>query len=124
MKGKYRALLWLLPFAVFYLAFQVAPLAWVAGNSFWSDVNSRWGLDNYHDILTSPFYLQAISFSLDISFWSSVYGLLISLVAGYDLRLLAQSKLHRFMLAFTNRTSNFACAPLPVAFIILLVLNG
>lgn len=30
MKGKRVALLWLLPFAVFYLAFQVAPLAWVA----------------------------------------------------------------------------------------------
>lgn len=62
MKGKRIALLWLLPFALFYIAFQLAPLIWVAGNSFWSDVNSRWGVDNYHDILTSPFYLQAIRF--------------------------------------------------------------
>ncbi|WP_276972939.1 ABC transporter permease [Tatumella ptyseos] len=124
MKGKRVALLWLLPFAVFYLAFQVAPLAWVAGNSFWSDVNSRWGLDNYHDILTSPFYLQAIRFSLDISFWSSLYGVLISLVAGYSLSQLAESKLHRFLVAFTNMTSNFAGVPLAFAFIILLGLNG
>lgn len=124
MKGKRIALLWLLPFAVFYIAFQVAPLVWVAGNSFWSDVNSRWGLDNYHDILTSPFYLQALRFSLDISFWSSFYGLIISLVAGYSLHQLGNGRFHRFMMAFTNMTSNFAGVPLAFAFIILLGLNG
>lgn len=124
MKAKRIALLWLLPFAVFYIAFQVAPLVWVAGNSFWSDVNSRWGLDNYHDILTSPFYQQALRFSLDISFWSSCYGLIISLVAGYSLHQLGNGRFHRFMMSFTNMTSNFAGVPLAFAFIILLGLNG
>ena len=39
MKGKGFALLLLLPFALFWVAFQLAPLLWIAINSFWSDMN-------------------------------------------------------------------------------------
>ncbi|MFS2224075.1 ABC transporter permease [Pantoea sp. B65] len=124
MKGKGIALLCLLPFALFYLAFQIAPLLWVAVNSFWSQVNEAWGWDNYHDILTSPFYLQAMRNSLDIAFWSSVYGLLIALIGGYSLHQIGSGRLHRFFMSFTNMTSNFAGVPLAFAFVILLGLNG
>lgn len=124
MKGKGIALLCLLPFALFYLAFQIAPLLWVAVNSFWSQVNEAWGWDNYHDILTSPFYLQAMRNSLDIAFWSSVYGLLIALIGGYSLHQVGSGRLHRFFMSFTNMTSNFAGVPLAFAFVILLGLNG
>ncbi|MDI6936544.1 ABC transporter permease, partial [Serratia sp. Se-PFBMAAmG] len=37
MKGKTLATLLLLPFAFFWVAFQLAPLLWIAINSFWSD---------------------------------------------------------------------------------------
>ncbi|MBP2169295.1 putative spermidine/putrescine transport system permease protein [Erwinia toletana] len=124
MKGKGIALLCLLPFALFYLAFQIAPLIWIAINSFWSDINEAWGWSNYSDILTSPFYQQAIRNSLDISFWSSLYGLLISLIGGYSLNQIGSGRLHRFFMSFTNMTSNFAGVPLAFAFVILLGLNG
>jgi len=124
MKRKGFALLLLLPFTLFWVAFQLAPLLWIAINSFWSDMNSQWGWDNYHDILTSPFYQQAFRFSLDISLWSSVWGLLIALVTGYSLHQLGGGRLQRFLISFTNMTSNFAGVPLAFAFVILLGLNG
>lgn len=124
MRGKGVALLLLLPFTLFWVAFQLAPLLWIAINSFWSEMNSQWGWDNYQDILTSPFYQQAFRFSLDISLWSSVYGLLIALVNGYSLHQLGGGRLQRFLIAFTNMTSNFAGVPLAFAFVILLGLNG
>ncbi|KGT89966.1 ABC transporter permease [Enterobacter cancerogenus] len=124
MKGKTLATLLLLPFALFWVAFQLAPLLWIAINSFWSDMNERWGIDNYTDILTSPFYLQAFRLSLDISIWSSIYGLLISLIAGYSLHQLGSGRFQRFLMSFTNMTSNFAGVPLAFAFVILLGMNG
>ncbi|MDH2067676.1 ABC transporter permease subunit [Pantoea sp. GD03673] len=124
MKGKGFALLLLLPFTLFWVAFQLAPLLWIAINSFWSEMNSQWGWDNYQDILTSPFYQQAFRFSLDISLWSSVWGLLIALITGYSLHQLGGGRLQRFLISFTNMTSNFAGVPLAFAFVILLGLNG
>ncbi|CAH0304206.1 ABC transporter permease subunit [Erwinia aphidicola] len=124
MRGKWLALLCLLPFALFFIAFQIAPLVWIAINSFYSDINEAWGWANYSDILTSPFYQQAIRFSLNISFWSSVYGLAIALFGGYSLHQLGGGRLHRFLMSFTNMTSNFAGVPLAFAFVILLGLNG
>lgn len=124
MKAKWIAALFMLPFAVFFIAFQLAPLVWVAVSSFYSDTYEAWGWGNYTDILTSDFYLQAMRFSLDISLWSSVYGLLIALVSSYSLRQLGQTKLHDFVMSFTNMTSNFAGVPLAFAFVILLGLNG
>lgn len=123
-RGKWIALLFMLPFALFYIAFQIAPLVWIAINSFYSEMNQTWGWDNYIDILTSPFYQQAIRLSLNISFWSSCYGLIIALLGGYSLHQLGEGRLHRFFMSFTNMTSNFAGVPLAFAFVILLGLNG
>uniref|UniRef100_A0A182SM25 ABC transmembrane type-1 domain-containing protein n=1 Tax=Anopheles maculatus TaxID=74869 RepID=A0A182SM25_9DIPT len=123
MKAKWLAALCLLPFIVLFGAFQIAPLVWIALNSFFSE-NSGWGWGNYVDVLTSPFYRQAFQFSLEISLWSSVYGLLIALVGSYSLRQLGPTRLHDFVMSFTNMTSNFAGVPLAFAFVILLGLNG
>ncbi len=122
-KTKWIAALCLLPFIVLFGAFQIAPLVWIAVHSFFSE-SSGWGWGNYVDILTSPFYLQAFQFSLEISLWSSVYGLLIALVGSYSLRQLGQTRFHDFVMSFTNMTSNFAGVPLAFAFVILLGLNG
>lgn len=121
-KTKWIAALCLLPFIVLFGAFQIAPLVWIAVHSF--SASSGWGWGNYVDILTSPFYLQAFQFSLEISLWSSAYGLLIALVGSYSLRQLGQSRFHDFVMSFTNMTSNFAGVPLAFAFVILLGLNG
>ncbi|SEQ32795.1 MULTISPECIES: ABC transporter permease [Pseudomonas] len=121
MKGKWLAALCLLPFLVFFCAFQIAPLIWIAINSL--QHLDGWGLGNFTEILESPFYRQAIRFSLEISVWSSLLGLLIAILGSYSLRQV-DSKLRDFVTAFANMTSNFAGVPLAFAFIILLGING
>ncbi|MGB4075090.1 ABC transporter permease [Pseudomonas sp.] len=120
-RGKWLALLCLLPFAIFFIAFQIAPLAWVAVHSL--SVGDAWGLGNYQKIFSSKFYLQAIKHSLQIAFWSSLFGIVIAVLGSYSLRQV-DSKLRDFVMAFSNMTSNFAGVPLAFAFIIILGFNG
>ncbi len=120
-RGKWLALLCLLPFAVFFIAFQIAPLMWVAVHSL--SVGDSWGLGNYEKIFSSKFYLQAIKHSLQIAFWSSLFGIVIAVLGSYSLRQV-DSKLRDFVMAFSNMTSNFAGVPLAFAFIIILGFNG
>jgi len=120
-RGRWLAALWLLPFAAFFIVFQLAPLAWVALNSVQGA--DGWGLDNFAKAFNSKFYRQAMQFSLEISLWSSLFGLIIALVGSYSLRQV-DSRLRNFVTAFANMTSNFAGVPLAFAFIILLGFNG
>ncbi|WP_327440742.1 ABC transporter permease subunit [Pseudomonas donghuensis] len=120
-RGKWLALLCLAPFAVFFIIFQIAPLAWVMLHSV--QVESSWGLDNFSKVFNSKFYRQAIQHSLQISFWSSLFGILIAILGSYSLRRV-DSRLRDFVNAFANMTSNFAGVPLAFAFIILLGFNG
>ncbi|WP_411383062.1 ABC transporter permease [Pseudomonas sp. L7] len=120
-RGRHLALLCLLPFAIFFIIFQIAPLAWVAIASLQNE--SGWGLDNFSKIFASKFYLQAIERSLEISFWSSLFGIVIATLGAYSLRQV-DSRLRDFVSAFANMTSNFAGVPLAFAFIILLGFNG
>ncbi|MBH2033798.1 MAG: ABC transporter permease subunit [Pseudomonadales bacterium] len=121
LRGRWLALLCLLPFAIVFIVFQVAPLAWVAVHSL---INAdTWSLANYSKIFASRFYLQAIQHSLQIAFWSSVIGMFVAILGSYSLRQV-DSKLRDFVMAFSNMTSNFAGVPLAFAFIILLGFNG
>ncbi|SPO65674.1 ABC transporter permease subunit [Pseudomonas sp. JV241A] len=120
-RGKWLALLCLVPFAVFFIIFQIAPLAWVMLHSV--QVESTWSLDNFSKIFSSKFYRQAIQHSLEISFWSSLFGILIAILGSYSLRRV-DSRLRDFVNAFANMTSNFSGVPLAFAFIILLGFNG
>ena len=120
-RGKWLAVLCLLPFALFFIAFQIAPLAWVAIHSL--STADGWGLGNFTKVFSSKFYLQAIKHSLQIAFWSSLIGIVIAVIGSYSLRKV-DSKLRDFVMAFSNMTSNFAGVPLAFAFIILLGFNG
>ncbi|MGG3795600.1 ABC transporter permease subunit [Pseudomonas paraversuta] len=121
-RGKCLALLCLVPFAVFFFVFQIAPLLWVLIHSVQSQ-DSGWGLANFNKIFNSKFYLQAIQHSLEISFWSSLFGIVIAVLGSYSLRKV-DSRLRNFVNAFANMTSNFSGVPLAFAFIILLGFNG
>lgn len=121
-RGKGLALLCLAPFALFFILFQIAPLAWVLINSLQSE-ESGWGLANFNRIFASKFYLQAIQYSLEISFWSSLFGIVIAVLGSYSLHKV-DSRLRNFVNAFANMTSNFSGVPLAFAFIILLGFNG
>ena len=120
-RGKWLALLCLVPFAVFFIAFQIAPLAWVAINSLQSDAG--WGIENFVKAFNSRFYRQAMQYSLEVSFWSSLIGIVIAILGSYSLRKVP-SRLRDFVSAFANMTSNFSGVPLAFAFIILLGFNG
>ncbi|RXT90114.1 ABC transporter permease [Pseudomonas syringae] len=120
-RGKWLGLLCLLPFAVFFIVFQIAPLLWVAIHSLQSD--ACWGWENFTRAFSSKFYRQAIQYSLEISFWSSLFGIIISVLGAYSLRKV-DSRLRDFVNSFANMTSNFAGVPLAFAFIILLGFNG
>ncbi|OEC36093.1 putative spermidine/putrescine transport system permease protein [Pseudomonas cuatrocienegasensis] len=121
VKAKWLALLWLVPFAVFFVVFQVAPLVWVTINSLNSP--EGWGLANFSKVFSSRFYMQAIKHSLEIAFWSSLIGMAVALLGSYSLRQV-DSRLRDFVMAFSNMTSNFSGVPLAFAFIILLGFNG
>ena len=120
-RGKCLALLLLVPFAVFFLIFQIAPLLWVAVHSLQAE--DGWGLGNFSKAFGSRFYRQAIQYSLEISFWSSLFGIVIAVLGSYSLRRV-DSRLRDFVSAFANMTSNFSGVPLAFAFIILLGFNG
>ncbi|MFF7707944.1 ABC transporter permease subunit [Pseudomonas sp. NPDC007930] len=120
-QGKGWALLCLLPFALFFFVFQIAPLLWVALHSVQTD--DGWSLANFTRAFGSKFYRQAMQFSIEISVWSSLLGLLIALVGSISLSKV-DSRLRNFVNAFANMTSNFAGVPLAFAFIILLGFNG
>lgn len=120
-RGRWLAALCLLPFGLVFFAFQIAPLLWVAVHSL--QTNEGWSLANFNRILESRFYRQAIQHSLQVAFWSSLFGLLIALLGSYSLHRV-ESRLRDFVNAFATMTSNFAGVPLAFAFIILLGFNG
>ncbi|WP_110686435.1 ABC transporter permease [Salinicola aestuarinus] len=124
MRRRFRpplALWWLLPFALVFGAFQLAPLGYVALGAF--RVDGGWGLDHFREIATSAFYRQAILRSLEIALVSSLLGIVIAAFACYGLTRTG-GRVRRVLIAFTNMTSNFAGVPLAFAFIILLGANG
>lgn len=122
IRGKWLAALCLVPFALFFIVLQIAPLFWVMVNSLQSE-EFGWGLANFSKIFSSKFYLQAIQYSLELSFYSSVFGIIIAVLGSYSLRKV-DSPLRNFVAAFANMTSNFSGVPLAFAFIILLGFNG
>lgn len=118
---RLKPALWLAPFALFFYLFQLAPMVWVLINSFIYD--DEFALDNYVEVLDSAFMMQAFSNSLWLSFWSSLFGLMIATLLVSSLRRV-DSKIRDGVIAFTNMSSNFAGVPLSFAFIIILGTNG
>lgn len=118
-----RPALWLLPFAILLSLFLFAPLVLIVINAFRSE-EMAWGLSNFQDIFTSPFYLQSIVYAVEISLYSSIVALLIALPGAYSLSVLKPSRFSEMVLAFNSMVSNFTGVPLAFAFMILLGTNG
>ncbi|MFA0087141.1 ABC transporter permease [Vibrio sp. 10N.261.51.F12] len=111
----------LVPFALFFYWFQLAPMGWVFLNSFQYD--GEFSFENYLEVFDSSFMMQAFSNSIWLAIWSSVIGLSIAALLVSSLRRV-DSKLRDGVIAFTNMSSNFAGVPLAFAFIIILGVNG
>ncbi|MGR5287567.1 ABC transporter permease [Vibrio maritimus] len=119
--NRFKPVLWLAPFVLFFYLFQLAPMVWVFFNSFQYD--GEFSLDNYLEVFDSSFMIQAFSNSIWLSVWSSVIGLVIAALLVSSLRRV-DSRLRDGVIAFTNMSSNFAGVPLAFAFIIILGVNG
>ena len=111
----------LLPFFAMLLLFCLAPMLWVMLNSVKTD--SGLSLDNFREILSSRFYLQAFGNSLHIALWSSLIALVIVVPGAASLNHVP-GRLHNAMVAFVNMSSNLTGVPLAFAFIIILGTNG
>ncbi|MCY9802580.1 ABC transporter permease subunit [Vibrio scophthalmi] len=120
LKGL-KPVLCLIPFALFFYLFQLAPMAWVFINSFIYE--EAFSLENYIEVLDSAFMLQAFGNSLWLAVWSSLFGLMIATLLVASLRRV-DSKIRDGVIAFTNMSSNFSGVPLAFAFIIILGTNG
>ncbi|EJW8989395.1 ABC transporter permease [Campylobacter coli] len=124
MKEKFLAFLSILPFFIVFTFFMIAPLIWIVFNAFYVEEDEIYSLANFIHIFESKFYLQSIINSLQISFISSIFGLLIGLLASYSLFVLAPSKICKFLFSLNTMISNFSGVPLAFAFIIVLGSNG
>jgi putative spermidine/putrescine transport system permease protein len=113
----------LLPFIILIVGFELLPTAILVINSFLSDKGDHFTLQQYITSLTNPFYLKAIRNSLSISLYSSVAGIILSLLLAYAISR-ASERTRNFVLMISNMTSNFAGLPLAFAYIILLGNNG
>ncbi|EJX1242817.1 ABC transporter permease subunit [Vibrio alginolyticus] len=118
---RFKPAIWLVPFALFFYLFQLAPMIWVLLNSFIYD--GEFAFDNYIEVLDSAFMMQAFGNSLWLAIWSSIFGLAIATLLVSSLRRV-DSKVRDGVIAFTNMSSNFAGVPLSFAFIIILGTNG
>ncbi|EOD2823207.1 TPA: ABC transporter permease subunit [Providencia stuartii] len=110
-----------LPFITLFCLFQIAPMIWVFINSFIYE--EAWSVDNYLDIFTNDFYLQAFENTLWLSIVCSVIGLFISALTAFSIYKM-QGRVRSMMISFTTMASNFSGVPLAFAFIIILGVNG
>ena len=84
-RGKWLALLCLVPFAVFFIVFQIAPLVWVLIHSVQSE-DSGWGLANFSKIFSFTFkirgHLSADVFNrrIDVPFHLLVNKIVIAII--------------------------------------------
>lgn len=116
-----KPMLLLLPAALLFALFQLAPMLWVIINSFVYE--DAWSFGNFTEIFSSPFYIQSFENTLWISGVSSVGGLILAALFAASLQH-APPRPRRWLIAFTNMTGNFSGVPLAFAFIIILGVNG
>ena len=101
--------------------FSIAPTGWLLVNSFL--VEGEWSLQNFAEILGSPFYHQAFSNTLWVSAASSVLGLVVGLIAAASLRRVGGA-LRDMVVAITNMAANLTGVPQAFAFMIVMGPNG
>ncbi|WP_018132158.1 ABC transporter permease [Effusibacillus pohliae] len=116
-------LLFLLPFALLVLGFELLPLVGMTVDSLHDGDTGQWSWVQYATALGSKFYLQALQNSVLISFCSSLVGILVAIVAAYSITRLSPGT-RDIILMLSNMTSNFAGVPLAFAYMILLGNNG
>ena len=121
-KEKRGALLLLLPFFFIMLMFQLLPFLNVIAVSFYT-VGGEFTLNNYAVVFRSKFLTQAIKNSVELSLYSTVFGIIIAFQGAYSLNRLKNSS-KKIIILLINMISNFNGIPLAFSFVILFGLNG
>ena len=111
--------MFLLPFMVLIVLFEIVPLLSILTNSVTPIGSSGFTLDHFTSIFESDYYRMSIFNSLMIAVWSSLTGLLVAVLGAYAIHH-ATPKVKRFFINLINMTSNFQGIQLAFAFIILL----
>ncbi|MEG0750006.1 MAG: ABC transporter permease subunit [Carnobacterium sp.] len=112
-------LLFLLPFMVLIVLFELLPLLSIVINSVSPIGTSGFTLDHFTSIFASDYYMMSIRNSLMIAVFSSLIGLVVAVLGAYAIHH-ATPKVKRFFINLINMTSNFQGIQLAFAFIILL----
>jgi putative spermidine/putrescine transport system permease protein len=110
------------PFLVFCLAFEIVPVLILLIGSF-SDKNGVFSLANYEKIST-PIYVRSFWNSIQLSAITAILGAILGLLIGYAIFRLPSPRVREALIALSDVTTNFAGAPLAVAFIVILGSNG
>jgi putative spermidine/putrescine transport system permease protein len=87
-------------------------------NSFVVPGKTGYSAHNFVEIFTKGTFLACISNSLYLSFFSAIYGLIISFIAALSITKIVDAAKGRYM-SFLNMFSNFAGLPLTYAFMFM-----
>jgi putative spermidine/putrescine transport system permease protein len=117
-----RYAVYLLPFLVFCLAFEIVPILAVVRNSFFTS-RGEFTLGNYSG-LVSPFYFLSFWNSIRLSAITALLSTVLGAFIGYSILRTRSKRIRQLFIAVSNVTTNFAGAPLAFAFIIILGVNG
>ncbi|MGX7393482.1 ABC transporter permease [Carnobacterium mobile] len=118
-KTNLTYLLFLLPFMVLIVLFELLPLLSIVINSVSPIGTNGFTLDHFTSIFASDYYMMSIRNSLLIAVFSSLIGLLVAVLGAYAIHH-ATPKVKQFFINLINMTSNFQGIQLAFAFIILL----
>jgi putative spermidine/putrescine transport system permease protein len=121
-KGRFSVKLFLIPFLILILSFEILPLISIVAGSF-NNGNGGFSLIQYKTAIASKFYMQGIANSFKISVLASLGATIVSVAGSYSISRLAP-KIREGVLIFSNMTSNFSGIPLAFAFIVLMGNNG
>lgn len=121
-REKKIAAMMLVPFFTLIVMFQILPFLNVVMGSLLNS-SKEFTLDNYTYIFQSKFLKQAFKNSLELSIYSTIFGLIIAFQGAYLLNRLKNSS-RKIVILLINMISNFNGIPLAFSFIILLGLNG
>lgn len=118
---RVSALMGILPFFIFCLAFEIVPIAILVKESFFD--SSGFTLANYAG-LGQRVYLTSFWNSIRLSGITALLATILGTFVGYSIYSTKSRRIKNLFEAFSNVTTNFAGAPLAFAFIIILGANG
>ncbi len=121
-KNKKFLFISLFPFCVLVTILLLVPALGLLIDSFQNNAGA-FSFENYVEIITNKFHLQAVINSLKISFISAFIGIIIALNMVYWLIKLSNRE-QNHIITLLNMTSNYAGVPLALGYMLLLGSTG